>query len=294
MKTPNSTSELALYGLKWNPFLPEVPTEALLVDKATESFLWRVERLVKTGGFALITGDPGSGKSVVMRLLDERLDALRDVTVGVVTRAQSALGDFYRELGELFGVTLTVSNRWGGFKALRERWRTHIESTVTRPVLLIDEAQNAAPAILEELRVLSSTEFDSASLLTLVLAGDLRLLERLRRPDLLPLASRIRVRLPIEPASREELVALLTHAIAKAGAPELMTCELIELLSDHAAGNRRSLMLMAAELLEHGAEVDARQLDERLFFAVFDPTKARKGTKRTSEANSTKRKELRA
>jgi hypothetical protein len=59
-------------------------------------------------------------------------------------RPQSGLGDFYREMGMLFGVNLTPANPYGGFKALREKWRTHIKATLFRPVLLIDEAQGDA------------------------------------------------------------------------------------------------------------------------------------------------------
>ena len=47
---------LALYGLKWNPFAPDVPVEALHVSRRTESFCWRAEQLVGEGGFALVTG----------------------------------------------------------------------------------------------------------------------------------------------------------------------------------------------------------------------------------------------
>jgi general secretion pathway protein A len=64
---------LALYGLKWNPFSPDVPVEALQVTPRIESFCWRVEQLVGEGGFALVTGSPGAGKSVTLRLLAERL-----------------------------------------------------------------------------------------------------------------------------------------------------------------------------------------------------------------------------
>jgi len=114
---------LSLYGLKWNPFSPDLPVEALRVLPKVESFCWRIEQgLVREGGFALISGDPGTGKSVVLRVLAERLDALRDVSVGAIAHPQSNVGDFYREMGEIFGVQLRPSNRWGGFKALRERW----------------------------------------------------------------------------------------------------------------------------------------------------------------------------
>lgn len=89
---------LALYGLKWNPFSPELPTEALHVAPKVESFCWRVEQgLIREGGFAMITGDPGTGKSVVLRLLAERLGQLRDLTVGVISHPSSNLTDFYRE-----------------------------------------------------------------------------------------------------------------------------------------------------------------------------------------------------
>jgi type II secretory pathway predicted ATPase ExeA len=133
---------LSLYGLKWNPFSPDLPTEALYVSPRIESFCWRIEQaLVPEGGFALIGGEPGSGKSVALRILAERLEQLRDVTVGVLTHPQSSLADFYREMGEVFGVSLKPHNRWGGFKALRERWQTHLDSTLLRPVLLIDEVQ---------------------------------------------------------------------------------------------------------------------------------------------------------
>ncbi len=59
----NSKKLLAQYGLKWNPFSPELPSEALLATPRIEHFAWRVEQLVQEGGFALITGESGTGKS---------------------------------------------------------------------------------------------------------------------------------------------------------------------------------------------------------------------------------------
>ena len=68
---------LALYGLKWNPFSPELPTEALYRTASVEHFVWRVQQsLIREGGFALISGDPGTGKSVTLRLLAEQAQTL--------------------------------------------------------------------------------------------------------------------------------------------------------------------------------------------------------------------------
>jgi type II secretory pathway predicted ATPase ExeA len=280
----NAKRLLSLWGLKWNPFSPELPSEGLLVTAAIENFAWRVEQLVQEGGFALICGESGSGKSVALRILAERLAALRDVAVGVLERPQSRPADFYRELGDIFSVKLSTSNRWGGFKALRERWRAHVTSSRIKPVLLIDEAQEMSVEVLSELRILSSADFDARSLLTVVLSGDGRLVERLRHPDLTPLASRIRTRLSTEAASREELSELLNHALAKAGNATLMTTELRDTLVDHAAGNYRLLMTMCGELLAYGMTHEAAQLDEKSYLEVFQPTRPRPATKKKARA----------
>lgn len=264
---------LSTYGLKWNPFSPDVAVEALQKTAAIEHFCRRLEHQVREGGFALITGDPGTGKSVALRLLAQHLSSLPEIVVGVLIRPQSRLADFYRELAELFSVAWVACNRWGGFKALRERWQDHLATTLLRPVLLIDEAQEMHPDVLSELRLLSSTDFDSRSILTVVLCGDTRLVNHFRRPELLPIGSRIRVRLQLQYVPPKELVDFLNHVLTQAGNLSLMTPGLIATLSEHAAGNYRVLCTMAAELLAAGLERQLPQLDEKLYLDVFSHTR---------------------
>ncbi len=276
---------LALYGLKWNPFSPELPVEAIYVPAKLENFCWRVEHAqIREGGFAMIHGDPGTGKSVALRLLADRLARVADVIVGAITHPQSNLADLYRELGDVFAVPLKPHNRWGGFKALRDRWLAHMETTRRRAVLLVDEAQEMSPAALCELRLLASACFDSQPLLCVVLAGDARLIEKLRREELIPLGSRIRTRLATEHASRDELLDSLNHLLASAGNASLMTPALRQTLCDHAAGNYRILTTMAAELLAAAAQRELAQLDEKLYLEVFaqpeTPAPRRAGARR--------------
>ena len=265
----NGKKLLSLWGLKWNPFSPELPSEGLLVTPKIESFAWRVEHLVQEGGFALISGESGTGKSVALRIVAERLASVRDVVVGALERPQSKNADFYRELGDIFSVKLSPSNRWGGFKALREKWKSHVVSSRIKPVLLVDEAQEMAPDVLSELRILSSADFDATSLLTIVLAGDGRLLDLLRHQDLIPLNTRIRTRLVTEAATRDELLELLKHALVKAGNATLMTDGLMDALVDHSAGNYRLLMTMSAELLAYAVAHEVSQLDEKFYLELF-------------------------
>lgn len=272
----NAKKLLALYGLKWNPFAPNLPVEGLWMSSRLERFAWQVENILPSGGFAMITGEPGTGKSAALRLLAHRLEKLPDVTVGVLQRPQSNVADFYRELGDLFSVSLRPHNRWAGFKVLRERWRAHVESSLFRPILLIDETQAMKAEVLEELRLLSSAEFDSLSYLTVVLAGDRRLQDLLGTDELVPLGTRIRVRLNLEPASSQELSALLEATLVAAGNPRLLTSELRRTLVEHCAGNYRLLMNMAMDLLVAGASTEAAQLDEKLYFDTFQPPQARR------------------
>jgi type II secretory pathway predicted ATPase ExeA len=261
---------LALYSLKYNPFCQEVPTSALSVSAQIENFCWRIENQVGEGGFALVSGVPGSGKSVALRILADRLGSLPDVTVGVLTRPQASVADFYREMGDLFSVTLTPSNRWGGAKALRQKWLAHIDASLYRPVLLIDEAQAMSPAVLCELRLLASAELDSRTILTVVLAGDDRLVSKLQNDDLLPMASRIRCRLRCEPAETKQLRDCLCHHLKQAGNPKLISGPVINALCEHATGNYRVLMTMANDLLAAALQREVDQIDEKLFFEVFD------------------------
>lgn len=260
---------LALFGLKWNPFSPDIPIEALYKTSSIDHFCWRIENaLIREGGFAWITGDPGTGKSVALRILAHRLSHISDLTVAVLSQPSGNIGNFYRQMGDEFGLDLKPANRWGGFKSLRERWVLHQENTLHKPMLLVDEAQEIHPSVMSELRLLSSMEYDSKTALTVVLAGDRRLVEKLKTPELLPLASRMRMRLQLTPASPKTLAACLTHVMEQAGNKQLIKTDLLLNLADRAMGNYRALCTLANELLMEGARREVTQIDEQLYLEL--------------------------
>lgn len=268
----NLDKKLAALSLKYNPFTPDAPTSAMYPFPTVESFGFRVETLARShGGFALKFGKPGFGKSSGLRQLCHRLSQIPDVVVKTITRPQASVHDFYRELGDCFCVSLSPHNRWNGTKSLRQKWLAHIDASLYRPVVIIDEAQEMSTKLLNELRLLASVDLDARCILTIVLAADEHFPSRLKTPDLLPLDSRIRVRLPYVQQPPEVLFQVLHHALSEAGNPVLFTDDLMHTLADHAAGNLRILMSMAADLLCTALMRDIDRIDESVFFEVFGP-----------------------
>ena len=269
----NNKTLHALYGLKYNPFNPDIPTESLYITPAMDNFIWRIENShVQEGGFALIVGDPGTGKSCLLRLLANKLNQVQGLTVGTFTHPQSSIRDFYHELADLFDVPIKAHNRWHNFKFLREKWQHHFENNCVKPVLLIDEAQEMQTTVMNELRLLNTHQYDSKNLLTVIFAANDALLERFRTTDsLVPLGSRLRKRLQIQRATSEQLLQCLNHILDKAGNAMLMSEQLMNTLCDHAAGNYRIMMTLANELLEYACKQKRPVLDEKLYFEVFSP-----------------------
>ena len=270
-----------LYGLKWNPFLPDAPLEGLVAGAAIEHFAWRIEQMGTEGGFALVTGDPGIGKSVALRFVVARLASVRDLQVGVLARPHSHVADFYRELGDLFGVTLSPHNRWAGSKVLRERWRQHTESTLVPPGAghrrgagdVSGHPQRAAVPVQRRSRRATSAHRGA------------RRRSPAHRELSLPRAAPARQPHPRpselwRPPRPRIWPTALRHALEAAGNPELMTPALIDTLTAHAAGNRRVLMNLGAELLAAAVRDKLPRLDEQLFLHVCGAPAPRSAGKR--------------
>jgi type II secretory pathway predicted ATPase ExeA len=262
----------ALYGLKWNPFATDKPLEGLHILPKIERFHYQIEDLVLDGGYAACMGDPGLGKSTLLRILQDRIIKVPNVIVRELGRSQCSVNDFYREISDLFGVCIQVSNRYGGHKSLRKKWQAHIETTLLRPVLLIDEAQRLNDAVFEELKSLASDNFDTKMLITIIFAGDMRLAERLQSPLLKSIDSRLRYRLILKPIESNELAVFLQNTLKLAGAPSLMTKELMNTLADRSLGNFRTLMTLCNECLVEAVRVETPVIDEKLFFDLTGDT----------------------
>jgi len=264
------------YGLKHNPFSPSIPVYGLHQNSPLETFKFRMNKLTEDGGFALLTGDPGLGKSALLRSLVDDLNSQTNyLTIAEINRPQSSVSDFYRELGEIFGIELKLFNKFHGFKSLREKWGEHLQKTLLKPLIIIDESQEADPDVLSEIRLLSSSCFDSKLLVTVLLSGDLRLVEKLKSPKLLPLYTRMSVKLELRAYSTDELEKMLKDVIIKAGNPSLMTEGLIKIISKKSYGNPRVMMNTCSELLLNALNNKEKEITEDQYLQYYGQLKGK-------------------
>lgn len=255
------------FSLEFNPFSSNIPWKKLYCSVPVKAFIRSIKILTNTGGFGLLTGDPGLGKSQILRIIKGSLEEIVDMKVSVLSRPQSNIPDIYNELGEIFEVKIPLSfNRWNGFKNLRNQWIEHVQSTLFQPIVIIDEAQLMQEKTLNELRLLSSLDLDSKNALTIILAGDNRLISNLRTEGLLPLESRIKTRFNLEKQSVEELELFLTHLLTEAKNPNLFTQKTKQLLIESSNGNYRSMIILGNNLLEFAFSKEKQIIDEKLFF----------------------------
>jgi len=259
-------------GLAHHPFDPDGPLRGFTRTPAVDLFCRRVTYLARRGGFALLTGAPGTGKSVALRMLAQDLDSCGiERAVAVLERPQASVADFYRELGHLYGVALTPHNRWAGASRLRQAWRSFAEEACLQAVLLVDEAQELSDVVLGELRLLAGERLDAGWLVTVVLAGDDRLLERLQGAALAPLASRVRVRMRLQEQDPQALATVVARLLEVAGNPAAFTDAVITTLAEQSAGNLRTLMHLADQALTAALEAQASCVDEGILLAATQP-----------------------
>jgi type II secretory pathway predicted ATPase ExeA len=250
------------FGLRQRPF-PATPDSACYYPATShERALARLLGGLDDGeGALLLTGAPGTGKTLLCHCLLERLGP----DVGTSFLTNSHLPDRSSLLQAIL-YDLSLPHEGRGEQEMRLALTDHLLKnfgTGRRTVLLLDEAQHLGPDLLEELRMLGNLEGRSGKAFQVVLLGQPVLAETLRRPELAALRQRVVVRAELEPLAVQEAADYLLHHLRVAGGrPELiLTDEALELLARSTRGVPRLLNQAAHQALLLAAEAGAEQVD---------------------------------
>ena len=209
----------SFFGLNEKPFsITPDPRYLFLSERHGEALAHLVYGVTESGGFIQLTGEVGTGKTTLVRsLLLNRMPDNADVAV--VLNPQLSVVEFLATICE--ELHIEVLHNKGSAKALTDALNRHLlaaHAEGRRTILVVDEAQNLTPAVLEEVRMLTNLETAKQKLLQIILIGQEELRDLLARNDLRQLAQRITGRYHLEPLSRDETSAYIEHRLKVAGA----------------------------------------------------------------------------
>ena len=201
------------------------------------------------GGFVQLTGEVGTGKTTIVRtLLTQKMDS---VDVAMVHNPRQSELEFVASICDELGVA--YDKPAGSIKILVDTLNEHLlkaHAAGRRTVLIIDEAQNLAPAVLEQVRLLTNLETDKEKLLRIMLIGQPELIELLGRPELRQLASRITARYHLTPLTVVETMQYIIHRLQVAGgASDLFSDVAMRRVHHFAAGIPRQINIICDRAL---------------------------------------------
>jgi general secretion pathway protein A len=209
----------SFFGLNEKPFsITPDPRYLFMSQRHGEALAHLVYGVTESGGFIQLTGEVGTGKTTLVRsLLLNRMPDNADVAV--VLNPQISVHEFLQTIGE--ELHIDVPDAKDSIKALTDTLNKHLlaaHADGRRTILVVDEAQNLAPAVLEQVRLLTNLETSKQKLLQIILIGQPELRELLARTDLRQLAQRITGRYHLEPLTRDESAQYIEHRLRVAGA----------------------------------------------------------------------------
>ena len=204
------------YGLKELPFALTPDPRFIYFTPSHTEVMANLHYGIESGkGLVVVTGEVGTGKTTILRWMMERLD--RTVLVAYIFNPRLSVPEFYQHVSTLLDV-----QKWETKSELLLELGRSLESRHSRglrTVLIVDEAQGLSPHVLEEIRLLSNFESNTAKQLQIVLTGQPELREVLNNPDLRQLKQRIALRCVIKPLPNvEETDRYITSRLLVAGA----------------------------------------------------------------------------
>ncbi len=238
------------FGLKENPFNVNPDPHYLFLTEHTQEALACLTYGIETRkGFILLTGEVGTGKTTLINKLLEWLHKER-VFTAFVFNPRLSVSQFFDFMMADFGIPCEAQQK-GQMLLKLNQWLLDRYQAGERAVLIVDEAQNLSPQMLEEIRLLTNLETSTEKLLQIVLAGQPELEHKLNQPELRQLRQRITLRAKTRQLTLEETHGYIQERLRIAGAQntELFSPAAVEAVHRYARGIPRVINLLCEHAL---------------------------------------------
>lgn len=248
------------YGFKDRPFNMTPDSDFFFASSKHEEALNRLLLAIsERNGFAVVTGEIGSGKTTVCRTLLNKLDPL--TKVALVLNTHLGKKEFLTTILEDLGIEYRSTSKTHLMSALN-KFLIEQAARDINVVILVDEAQNLTPAVLEEVRMLSNLETEKEKLVQIILIGQPELRTKLAHPKLEQFSQRIVLYYHLEPLDRAETEQYIIHRLKKAGheAANLFDKEAIEEIYKYSKGVPRLINLACHNALISGIVYEAKEI----------------------------------
>ena len=238
------------FGLKENPFNVNPDPRYLFLTHHTQEALACLTYGIETRkGFIMLTGEVGTGKTTLINKLLEWLHKER-VSTAFVFNPRLSVSQFFDFMMADFGI-VCESRQKGQMLLKLNQWLLERYQAGERAVLIVDEAQNLSPQMLEEIRLLTNLETSTEKLLQIVLAGQPELEQKLNQPELRQLRQRITLRAKTRQLTLDETQGYIQERLRIAGAEniDLFSPEAIVAVHRYARGIPRVTNLLCEHSL---------------------------------------------
>jgi type II secretory pathway predicted ATPase ExeA len=263
--------DLTHFGLRHRPFRPTPDGAAYYPAGTHEAAIAQLqEGIADDEGIMLLTGEPGTGKTLVGQRLLERLPAEAAAVLvpnGHLRNRADLLQALLYDLG--------LPYRGLGEQELRLSLTDHLLESYRkgkRTVVVLDEAHHLSPDLLEELRLLGNLESRQGKAVQVILLAQPDIFETLKRPELMAFRQRLAVRVHLEPLGPDESADYVLHQIRCAGGrpDSLFTGEAVSILAHSSGGLPRLLNQTAYQAMQLAAQADRHRIDAEAVLEALD------------------------
>jgi type II secretory pathway predicted ATPase ExeA len=271
------------FGLSEKPFAETPDSEFLYLSVGHREGLAHLEFNILDGkGFSVLIGEVGTGKTTLCRALIDRLDAQK-ITVLHIIHTNLDFHEFLREVVEELGISSQGQQKWDLLKALNH-YLIEAYGQNRQVVLIVDEAQNLKPSVLEGIRMLSNLETPREKLIQIVFVGQPGLARNMERPDMVQLKQRVAGTFYLGPLTRVETHGYVVFRLSRVQPKSSLrfTPEAMDLIYRFSRGIPRLINFLCDSCLIHAYVAETWTIDP---FLVRRAQKEIEGTRSAGELN---------